>query len=68
MDVHLHPQDIECHPPLVNSEGRTFVKELPFSTGIQVMEPGFRRTIEFDDHNHFQSRTGLTRIGKKGLR
>jgi hypothetical protein len=50
-------------PPLVNSEGKTFAKELPFLTGIPVMAPGFRREIEFDDYYRFHAQAGATRIG-----
>jgi hypothetical protein len=49
-------------PPLVNSEGVTFVDDPPFSTGIAVMAPKFRREIEFDDYYQFQNRAGVTRI------
>jgi hypothetical protein len=52
-------------PPLVNSEGKTFAKELPFSTGIAVMKPEFRREIEFDDYYRFHGQAGATRIGKR---
>jgi hypothetical protein len=50
-------------PPLVNSEDKSFAKELPFSTGIPVMAPGFRREIEFDDYYGFHAQAGVTRIG-----
>lgn len=49
-------------PPLVNHEGKTFADEPPFSTGIAVMAPKFRREIMFDDFYPFQDRAGLTRI------
>jgi hypothetical protein len=49
-------------PPLVNSEGKTFARELPFSTGIPVMAPKFRREIEFDDYYRFHAEAGATRI------
>jgi hypothetical protein len=55
-------------PALVNSEGKTFAKELPFSTGIAVMKPGFRREIEFDDYYRFHGQAGATRIGKRVIR
>ncbi len=55
-------------PPLVNSEGTTFANEPPFSTGIAVMEPGFRREIKFDDYHQFQKRAGTTRIGSRVIR
>src|SRR5215218_5243397 len=49
-------------PPLVNHEGKTFADEPPFSTGIAVMAPRFRREIEFDDYVRFHDQAGVTRI------